>query len=162
MAGKEVRGAAAADPDLFQGRTWVLTPRHPEEMTRAEEFRCWVEKAGAIPVVMDPAEHDRVVALTSHLPQLLSTELAAALGSALNLLEDARAAGPAVTDLTRLALSPFDIWRDILATNSGNIRRALDTYIDALQQCREALGDESVMAEEFERAARAALLLRRG
>ena len=162
MAGKEKRGAAAADAELFAGRTWVITPRTSDELETeaARNFRCWVEKTGALIAVMDPAEHDRVVALTSHLPQLVSTEIAAALGTALNLPEDARAAGPALIDLTRLALSPFDIWQDILATNTENVRRALELYIENLQRCKEMLSDADRMEREFQEAARVASLLR--
>src|SRR5581483_3637807 len=72
MAGKETRGAAAADADLFRGATWVLTPEEPEDLSspQAKEFVHWLHKIGANPVRMDPEEHDRVVALTSHLAQL--------------------------------------------------------------------------------------------
>src|ERR1019366_6316853 len=64
MAGKELRGAAAADADLFRGRPWVLTSDidHP--------FRKWVASFGAREIVMDPVQHDRLVAWSSHLPQL--------------------------------------------------------------------------------------------
>src|SRR4051812_19744182 len=81
MAGKETRGAAAADGELFRGRTWVLTPddRAELETDAAREFRGWLERIGARTVVLDADEHDRVVARTSHLPQLASTALAAVL-----------------------------------------------------------------------------------
>ncbi len=72
MAGKETRGAASADAGLFQGRTWVLTPDEPAELETpaARDFRGWLERIGARVVVLDSDEHDRVVSLTSHLPQL--------------------------------------------------------------------------------------------
>ena len=79
MAGKETRGAAAADGGLFRGRTWALTPDEPAELETpaARDFRGWLERIGARIMVLDADEHDRVVALTSHLPQLASTALAA-------------------------------------------------------------------------------------
>jgi prephenate dehydrogenase len=154
MAGKEISGVAAADENLFVDRTWVLTPSSSEELNTgiACEFRAWLEKIGALPVVMDAAGHDSVVALTSHLPQLASTALASALSEALHLPEDARAAGPALLDSTRLALSSYGIWQDILSTNSENIAGALDIYIETLRKYREMFGSAE-MKSEFERAA---------
>ena len=162
MAGKETRGVAAADADLFVGRSWVLTPRRPEEIESevAQSFRQWVARTGALPVVMDPAAHDRIVALTSHLPQLASTALASVLAGTLRLPSEAGAAGPALLDSTRLALSSFDIWRDILATNTVNISQALAAYIETLQKYQSDL-DSLAMKAEFERAAEFATALRR-
>jgi prephenate dehydrogenase len=72
MAGKETRGAAAADADLFRGRTWILTPDEDEELhtSSALEFRMWLQRIGAHVMMLDADEHDRVVSLTSHLAQL--------------------------------------------------------------------------------------------
>jgi prephenate dehydrogenase len=154
LAGKETRGAAAAEADLFRGRTWVLTPAHPGDIQAAPalEFRGWVEKTGAVPVVMEAAEHDRIVALTSHLPQLLSTALAA-------MAPETSLAGPALLDLTRLALSPYEVWRDIFATNAVNIGHALEACIEKLETYREIFRGEA-MQKEFEAAAAAARQLR--
>ncbi len=82
MSGKEARGVDAADADLFRGRPWALTPRDADDLERApgREFKAWLEKIGAAVVVLDPETHDRLVALTSHLAQALSTALAATLG----------------------------------------------------------------------------------
>lgn len=152
MAGKETRGAAAADADLFRGRTWVLTPASPEQLETpaAVEFQSWIERIGARPLVLQPQEHDRTVALTSHLPQLLSTALAAAAGEHLKAGED-RCAGPALRDLTRLALSPYEIWADIFATNTEAVTAALDKCIERLERYREAL-TSSTMEKEFDAA----------
>ena len=83
MAGKETRGAAAADADLFRGRTWVLTPDEPPSSRprpRANSASGSSASARAC-VVLDADEHDRVVSLTSHLPQLASTALAATVAA---------------------------------------------------------------------------------
>jgi len=106
MAGKEMRGAAAADPDLFRGRTWVLTPSAAGELstTAAAAFIAWIRRIGAHPVVIPPAEHDGVVSFTSHLPQMASTALAATAGESVRP-EDLRVAGSGLVDMTRLALS---------------------------------------------------------
>jgi len=93
----------------------------------------------------------------SHLPQLISTALAATIG------EEPRAAeiaGPAATDLTRLALSPYDIWRDIFATNAEPIDAALGAFIARLEELRAQLRSPN-MELAFDHAAQAARELRR-
>lgn len=161
MAGKEVRGVAAADAALFAGRTYVLTPRQPDEMDTGavREFRLWLERIGSHVLVLSPEEHDRVVAFTSHLPQLASTALASLLASTLHSAEERLAAGPGLQDATRLALSDYEIWSDILQTNTGNIRAALREYIDRLRQFEESLNSDAAAAH-FRSAAAFARLLR--
>ena len=162
MAGKEKRGAAAADADLFRGATWVLTPEDPADLdsAQAHEFVHWLHKLGAKPVRMDPEEHDKVVSLTSHLAQLASTALAAAVAENLQPAERLAVAGPGLVDMTRLALSSYDLWRDILATNSEPIDRALGAYIQKLEHVRENLRTRQLQLE-FERGAELAGRLRR-
>jgi len=75
------------------------------------------------------------VAFTSHLPQLASTSLAAAL----NIDTDLRLSGPGLLDMSRLAMSSYDIWRDIVDTNTENIDHALGVYIDILTDLRDNL-----------------------
>jgi prephenate dehydrogenase len=162
MAGKEQRGAAAADGRLFRGRTWVLTPDEPAELETpaAAEFRGWLEKIGARLVVLDSERHDHLVALTSHLAQLASTALASTVADTVTGGLELRVAGPGLSDMTRLALSSFELWRDILATNSEHIDRALALYIQKLEHVRENLRTRQLQ-EEFANAADLASRLRR-
>lgn len=162
MAGKERRGASAADAELFRNRTWVLTPDEPAELETpgASAFRDMLRLIGARVVVLDADEHDRVVALTSHLGQLASTALAATVEDHLGSPAHLRIAGPGLQDMTRLALGSYDLWRDILATNSGHIERALSDYIQKLEHMRENLRTRQLQ-EEFERGASLAGRLRR-
>jgi len=162
MAGKEKRGAAEAEANLFRGRTWVLTPDEPAELETpaAQEFRGWLERMGAHIVVLDSDEHDRSVALTSHLAQLASTALASTVIDCLSDTRHLRVAGPGLSYMTRLALSPYELWRDILATNPEHIDRALSRYIQKLEHVRENLRTRELQ-EEFARAANLAARLRR-
>jgi prephenate dehydrogenase len=155
MAGKETRGVESAEADLFAGRPYVLTPLEMADLEAgaAKAFRGWIEKIGARIVVMPAEEHDRAVGLASHLPQLLSSALA------LTSCEYPEIAGPGVTDMTRLALSPYSVWRDILATNRDNIDQSLAAMIGRLEQFRAALSTRG-LEDEFEAAARHALRLR--
>ncbi len=141
MAGKELRGAAAADPDLFRGRPWILTSDFPHE------FRKWIALFGAREIILDAGEHDRLVAWSSHLPQLASTALAAVLNDRAPGAVDV--AGPGLLDATRLAISSFDLWRDILETNQVEISMALDAYISKLQGLRQDFAGEFARASEF-------------
>ena len=152
MAGKETRGAAAADGELFRNRTWILTPDDKEELRTscALEFRMWLNKIGARVLTLDADEHDRVVSLTSHLAQLASTALAATVADKLGGPPRLEAAGPGLEDMTRLALGSYEIWRDILATNSDHIDRALGVYIQELEHMRENLRTRQLQ-QEFER-----------
>jgi prephenate dehydrogenase len=158
LAGKEQRGVGAADADLFVGRKYVLTPRTSADTSTpiAQEFIEWIVKIGAVPVIVDPAEHDRAVAYTSHVPQLAATALAALFRENNEAL---RISGPALLDMTRLALSPFETWHDIFATNKPAIQQALSNYIRTLQAFSVML-DSPRMREQFDRAALAAKQLR--
>jgi prephenate dehydrogenase len=153
MAGKESRGVAEAEADLFTDRPYVLTPAERTDLDspQAVEFVDWLHRIGARPVVFSAEEHDRQVAFTSHLPQLVSTALAATLDSHEQSEKLEKIAGPGLRDMTRLALSPYDIWRDIFETNSEAVLAALDAYIRRLEAIRAAFGDN--LEEQFRRAA---------
>jgi len=161
LAGKETRGVAEAEADLFRGRTYVLTPASPDELQTpaACAFVEWLGRIGAKPVVLGAAEHDRLVSFTSHLPQLASTALAATLADNLTAPADLQVAGPGLIDSTRLALSAYDLWRDILATNTEAIEQALTAYLNELELLRENLRTRRAQ-EEFVRAADLAARLR--
>jgi prephenate dehydrogenase len=161
MAGKEKRGAAAADGELFRGRTWVLTPDEQAELETpaARDFTAWLRRFGARLVTLDCDQHDRLVAMTSHVPQLASTALAALLAEQLPAGAKLEVAGPGLLDMTRLALSSYDLWRDILATNTEHIETALSFYIQKLEHLRENLRTRQLQ-EEFARGAGIAARLR--
>ncbi len=160
LAGKERRGVENADPDLFRGRTYVLTPRSREELASpgATGFVEWLQRIGAQPLLTTATVHDQIVAYTSHLPQLTSTALAACVARELTA-EAPQIWGPAMVDSTRLALSPFDIWGDILHSNAAAIDAALGRFIAQLQEMRARLS-ENETKELFDRAAKLAHRLR--
>jgi prephenate dehydrogenase len=160
MAGKEARGVEAADADLFRDRTYILTPQRSAELDipAVKVFLAWLGKFGATVVTLSPEEHDQTVAYTSHLPQMASTALAAVLASL--PADRLSVAGPGAIDMTRLALSSFDIWRDILGTNRDVVDHALAVYIDKLTEMRHNLQTQR-LDKDFEIAAEAATRLRR-
>ena len=163
MAGKESRGVAAAEAELFAGRPYVFTPLEAGDMEAApvREFRVWVEKTGARPIVLDAGEHDRLVAFVSHLPQLLSTALASTLAAEAERRPVEKVSGPGLLDMTRLALSPWEIWEDIIATNRDYIAEALDAYVEKLKTIRSSLAWPAIR-DEFASANALAAKLRGG
>jgi prephenate dehydrogenase len=154
MAGKEKSGVEFADPDLFQGAAWLFTPAAGQDMYSglSGEFVEWVEKIGARVAGMDSAEHDELCAWISHLPQMISTGLAATLveeyGEDAPLLE---AGGRALREMTRISASPYSMWRDIALTNKKNLAQSLLKLEQRLAHIRENL-DTKELAMEFERA----------
>ncbi|WP_456425280.1 prephenate dehydrogenase/arogenate dehydrogenase family protein [Rhodocaloribacter sp.] len=158
MAGAEYGGVAHADAFLFENATYVICP--PEEPSgedagRYDAFLRLVEETGARILLLDAERHDRIAAAVSHLPQLLAVALMnhAAEGQAhdeafLNL-----AAG-GFRDMTRIASSPFRIWRDILLANQGAVLDALGRFTSLLRTLRNRLIEEDLGALEdaFERA----------
>ena len=154
MAGKEQAGVEFADPDLFHGAAWFFTPIADQNIYggMSGDFLEWVEKIGARIASMDAEEHDKLCAWISHLPQMISTALAAALveefGGDAPLLE---AGGRALSEMTRISASPYSMWRDIALTNKENIQDALLRLEQRLAHIRENL-DTRELAMEFERA----------
>jgi len=153
MAGKEQAGVEFADPDLFQGAAWFFTPLAGQQIYDglSGEFLEWVEKIGARIATLDAAQHDELCAWISHLPQMISTALAAALvdqfGEDSPLLD---AAGRNLRAMTRTASSPYSVWRDIALTNKRNIAEALLQLEQRLANIRENL-DTRELEMEFER-----------
>lgn len=138
LAGKESRGVEVADPDLFRGRTYVLTPESLKNKPQVIRFVYWLERIGAVPLWMEAEIHDETLAYTSHLPQLASTALAALLaGQGPEVLNTY---GPALLESTRLALSSYELWTDIIETNGRDIDSALAGYIAVLERIRGLLG----------------------
>lgn len=160
MAGKETRGVESADARLFEGRPYVLTPADPAEMEtpQVRDFTSWLDKIGARTLIIGAEEHDYLVAYSSHLPQLASTALAAMIAE--SAPDAAAVAGPGLVDATRLALSSYDLWRDILATNPDAVEEAINTMIGKLEHLRDNLRSRE-MENEFRTAAALAAALRR-
>ncbi|MFI5108753.1 MAG: prephenate dehydrogenase, partial [Terriglobales bacterium] len=156
MAGKERSGIEQADGDLFNNAVWLVTPLPSQDVEAglSGEFLGLVRGFGARIVLLDPARHDRLCAWISHLPQMLSTALAATvideLGDDAELLA---IGGRALRETTRIASSPYSMWRDIALTNTRNIEEALARLEQRLAHIRENLRTPELKAE-FERGNR--------
>jgi prephenate dehydrogenase len=151
MAGKELSGVEQAEASLFEGRPWVLTPPRDTDEQGVTKLQTIVEAIGARPLVMPAEEHDAVVARTSHLPQLLSTALAASLDGHFGN-ESPVLAGPGLIDATRLALSPYSVWKDILDTNRDEITQAMSDFLEQWKEQHARLADNVDLRDQFGKA----------
>ena len=153
MAGKERSGIEQGDGDLFENAVWLFTPLPGQniEAGLSGEFLELVRGIGARVVVLDLARHDRLCAWISHLPQMLATALAATVVDELGDDPELLAiGGRALREMTRIASSPYSMWRDIALTNSQNIEEALARLEQRLAHIRENLRTPELKVE-FER-----------
>jgi prephenate dehydrogenase len=154
MAGKELSGVDYADADLFRNAVWFLTPLPGQSLNEGlfAEFAGWIDHIGARIAMLPADEHDRLCAWISHVPQMMSTALAAALveefGSEAPLLP---AGGRALQEMTRISASPYSMWRDVAISNKKNLESALWKVEQRLAHIRENLATRE-LADEFERA----------
>ncbi len=156
LAGKEKSGFENADAALFENTRYVLTPLASSHLSdeRVRNFSSLLEAIGARPFVSDARSHDRAVALLSHLPQLVASGLASLISekeSRDSLPLELAASG--FRDATRLADSPYSLWRDICMTNVENIHAALDALIEKLEAMKIHLSDRE-LEREFLQAAK--------
>ncbi|CAN5257670.1 prephenate dehydrogenase [soil metagenome] len=144
MAGTERSGPLGASDLLFEGRAWAITP-HPRSAPEAKALVEHVAKSvGATTLVMDTEEHDRAVALVSHLPHLMSVLTAARLEPA--TAEQLALSGPGLRDVTRIAGSGSSMWQQILTSNADAVGALLGAVRDDIDRLLVSLesGDESL------------------
>lgn len=161
IGGGERGGFGFARPDLFEGRPWVFTPGVRSSRASIDRLFTFVRGLGARPSTLPPADHDRLMAFVSHLPQLTATALMHVAGSSA-APEGLRLAGRGLMDTTRLASSPADVWRDICSSNADGIREALDLLIARLTLLRGDLERGDAIEEMFADAAHWRAELMRG
>jgi prephenate dehydrogenase len=141
LAGKAETGARAADPDLFRGRRVVLTPDDDTPAELVEEMRHLWTAVDAEVSVMDAADHDAVLATSSHLPQMVAFALAAAADASASRDDVVRLIAGGFRDTTRLAASDTDMWVDILRLNTECIVDAMDEFSMVWEDLRDAIAD---------------------
>jgi prephenate dehydrogenase len=145
MAGREIGGASSARADLFQGRSWILTPTQdclPESKALVIEL---IETLGATPIELSATDHDAAVAKISHLPQITSSLLAKQLrGTPVEWME---LAGQGLRDTTRIAASDEQLWKEIIHSNRAEISELLISLQNDLNQMINSLGEPAQIAE---------------
>ncbi|MFL5949389.1 MAG: prephenate dehydrogenase/arogenate dehydrogenase family protein [Gaiellaceae bacterium] len=156
VCGSEARGPEHANAELFEGATWFLTPAAETDPARHRLVHGFVSALGATPVAVDPEAHDRLVALTSHLPHALANLLVNQAGATrFEGHEPLAAAGGSLRDMTRVAGTNPRIWVDIFLENGGAIRESLAEHRRRIEQLEAALeaGDAGFLARWIGEAA---------
>jgi prephenate dehydrogenase len=156
VCGSEARGPEHASADLFEGATWFLTPLAQSEPERYRLVHGFVAELGATPIAVDPGAHDRLVALTSHLPHAIANVLVNQAGATrIDGHEPLLSAGGSLRDMTRVAGANPRIWVDIFLENAGALRAALAEHRRGLEQVEAALesGDAGFLARWIGEAA---------
>ncbi|BDM69459.1 prephenate dehydrogenase [Streptomyces nigrescens] len=151
MAGGERSGPLTARADLFQDRHWILTPTPESRESALNRVLELVSLCGAVPVLLPPADHDRAVALVSHLPHLMASLTAARLVDGEEYA--VRLAGRGMRDVTRTAAGDAGLWTDILAANAAalgpllaELGRDLTTAARALARLTEDVPEQHTAA----------------
>jgi prephenate dehydrogenase len=149
VCGSHTHGPAHANGELFRGATWFLTPVAATDPERYRTLHGFIVSLGAVPVAVDPDAHDRLVALTSHLPHALANLLLNQAGaSRIDGHEPLAAAGGSLRDMTRVAGANPRIWVDIFLDNADALAAALAEHRRRVEQVERALeqGDAGFLA----------------
>jgi len=149
VCGSEAHGPAHANGGLFRGATWFLTPVTTTDPERYRLLHGFVSSLGAVPIAVDPQAHDRLVALTSHLPHALANVLLNQAGAVrVEGHEPLAAAGGSLRDMTRVAGANPRIWVDIFLDNADALAAALAEHRRRVEQVERALaeGDAGFLA----------------
>ncbi len=148
VSGREAGGPQSARSDLFDGRAWVITSNKKESTESIRKAEELIRVLGGVPYEMTPAEHDQLFARISHLPQVLSTTLAAAVES---VGESIDLAGQGLRDMLRLSGSKAELWSEILFANSGEVLESIDVLKLKISAIEGAIkqGDSKELASIF-------------
>jgi prephenate dehydrogenase len=145
MAGREIGGASSARADLFQGRSWILTPEAdcaPESKNLVLEL---ISLLGATPIELSALDHDAAVAKISHLPQIAASLVAKQLaGTPAEWME---LAGQGLRDTTRIAGSDEKLWKEIIYSNRAEISELLISLQNDLTQMIKSLNEPAKIAD---------------
>jgi prephenate dehydrogenase len=144
MAGREVGGAESARADLFLSRSWIITPDAQSDSEAVAKVKSLIQLLGATGVELDAVSHDAAVAKVSHLPQITATLLAGSLhGVAPEWLD---LAGAGLRDTTRIAASDENLWKEIISSNSQEIKAVLTNLHKELGAVIDSVDDQDKIA----------------
>ncbi len=145
MAGSEHNGIESCDPILYENIPWILSANSDTKPHSLQQAKDFIALVGAYSFEIDPVIHDQLVSQFSHVPQLIATGLAYSISQkSSKTLEGLTIAGEGFNSMTRLAQSPFHIWKDIFATNSNNIEKHLDHMIETLIHIRSNIKNQNL------------------
>ncbi len=156
LAGLEKGGIANASADLFVGKPYLVIPKKGNSSSAHKKMSSLISRVGAVELKMDASEHDCVVALVSHLPQLIAVIMSNMLGLLVkknNNEQYFKISGNVFQEMTRVATSPFNIWKDIYQTNGKFTIDFIVELEDWLDKIKEKIAhNPAALEEDFERA----------
>jgi prephenate dehydrogenase len=139
LAGRERHGPAAAQADLFLGRTWAICPLPENAPEAVAAVTALAVACGADPITTDPETHDRWVALVSHAPHLVAVAMAARLAPSDVSADALKLAGQGLRDVTRIAAGDSALWTQILSANAGPVAEVIAAVADDLASAARLL-----------------------
>ncbi len=152
MTGSEGRGIKSADALLFENTIYVLTPSQKLPGHVVQNFGSLIEKIGSRLILLSPTMHDKIAAAVSHLPQILAVSL---MNSITQQQGDStlfiKLAAGGFRDITRIASSPYEIWKDIINTNKEQLLNSLDAFIEYLERTKDKI-TKGNLSEDFHSA----------
>ena len=158
MAGSEEYGIESANHHLFQDRTYILTPTKKSNLIAIEKIFSLVKMIGANRLVLNSLDHDRIVGVVSHLPQIMAVSLINMVSELVqkeNNNNYFKAVGEGFKDMTRIASSPYKIWEDICGTNQENILEMIQEFRNHLGVIEDKLkNDPNSLKKEFQKASK--------
>ncbi len=158
MAGSERAGVQSATPTLFQEATWAITPTMDTNAHAVDVVRAMAQGVGASTLIVSPEAHDAMVATTSHLPHVIAAAfMRHAAGARVSYPETPRLSAGSFSDMTRIAASSPDIWRDVCLSNREAVLGALNHFREELSLLEQAITEKDGTAIEafFARSATA-------
>jgi prephenate dehydrogenase/chorismate mutase len=147
MAGKAQFGFEHSDARLFEGRPWILTPAPQDPVLKLDILHSLITSMGARLHLMKPTEHDRIMAVASHLPQMVSTALMLTAGDRANAV-----AGPGLREMTRLAASPGALWNELTQHVKKHLIGELQSLKSYLTEIEMAVHFDEPLDKWFDRA----------
>ncbi len=158
IAGTELAGAANALRDLYQNQLCLITPTTRTDASALARARAVWEAVGMRVETISPEEHDRLLAMVSHLPHVAAYALIRTIeGQSVGARDPIAYSGGGLRDTTRIAASPGEMWRDIFLGNKGEVLRTIDEFVATLARLRSEIASEDVAAldADLDRARRA-------
>ena len=152
IAGKEKSGIDYASPELFSGSRCIITPTPNTGKESLEKILCLWNVLGCRTIVMTPEEHDWVFAAISHLPHVIAYAL---INTVIDLNENILPhSGPSLRDMTRIALSPPELWRDICSYNKEDVLKSLNCFVSSILRIKGLIENSDLdgLEKEFHKA----------
>ncbi len=152
IAGKESSGIDNASPDLFKGARCIITPAPNTDKNSLKKILALWTALGSETSLMSPEQHDWIFAATSHLPHVIAYAL---INAILDLNQNTLPhSGQSLRDMTRIALSPPELWRDICLYNKENILKSLDQFLSSIVHLKGLIekSDAEGIENEFQKA----------